>query len=248
MGFKSKLRSIVEDNTTTRGKIFDYTIDVLIILSIIAFSIETFPDNSEETKELLHRFDILCFFVFSIEYVLRIYVAKKKSKYLFSFYGIIDFLAIAPFFLSSFLDLRFLRAFRILKIFRSLQLKKFNLAIKRIEIASKLIKEELTLFFIVIFILIFTVSSGIYYFENEAQPETFKSVFHSMWWAVVTLATVGYGDVVPITLGGRIFTIIVLILGLLIVTVPAGLSATSLIKAREIQEEEEGKKSKNKLE
>ena len=69
-----------------------------------------------------------------------------------------------------------------------------------------------------------------------------------MWWAVVTLATVGYGDVVPITLGGRIFTIIVLILGLLIVTVPAGLSATSLIKAREIQEEEERKKSKNKLE
>ena len=104
------------------------------------------------------------------------------------------------------------------------------------------------MFFIVIFILIFTVSSGIYYFENEAQPETFKSVFHSMWWAVVTLATVGYGDVVPITLGGRIFTIIVLILGLLIVTVPAGLSATSLIKAREIQEEEERKKSKNKLE
>ena len=248
MGFKSKLRSIVEDNTTTRGKIFDYTIDVLIILSIIAFSIETFPDNSEKTKELLYKFDILCFFVFSVEYVLRIYVAKKKSKYLFSFYGIIDFLAIAPFFLSSFLDLRFLRAFRILKIFRSLQLKKYNLAIKRIEIASKLIKEELTLFFIVIFILIFTVSSGIYYFENEAQPETFKSVFHSMWWAVVTLATVGYGDVVPITLGGRIFTIIVLILGLLIVTVPAGLSATSLIKAREIQEEEERKKSKNKLE
>ena len=248
MGFKSKLRSIVEDNTTTRGKIFDYTIDLLIILSIIAFSIETFPDNSEKTKELLYKFDILCFFVFSVEYVLRIYVAKKKSKYLFSFYGIIDFLAIAPFFLSSFLDLRFLRAFRILKIFRSLQLKKFNLAIKRIEIASKLIKEELTLFFIVIFILIFTVSSGIYYFENEAQPETFKSVFHSMWWAVVTLATVGYGDVVPITLGGRIFTIIVLILGLLIVTVPAGLSATSLIKAREIQEEEERKKSKNKLE
>ena len=244
MGFKSKLRSIVEDNTTTRGKIFDYTIDVLIILSIMAFSIETFPGNSDKTKELLYNFDILCFFVFSVEYLLRIYVAQKKSKYLFSFYGIIDFLAIAPFFLSSFLDLRFLRAFRILKIFRSLQLKKFDQAIKRIEIASKLIKEELTLFFIVIFILIFTVSSGIYYFKNEAQPETFKSVFHSMWWAVVTLATVGYGDVVPITLGGKIFTIIVLILGLLIVTVPAGLSATSLIKAREIQEEQEKQKEK----
>jgi voltage-gated potassium channel len=173
---------------------------------------------------------------------LRIYVAKKKTKYIFSFYGVIDFLAIAPFFLSSFLDLRFLRAFRILKIFRSLQSTKFNQAIKRISIASKLIKEELMLFFIVIFILIFTVSSGIYYFENEAQPETFKSVFHSMWWAVVTLMTVGYGDVVPVTLGGRIFTVIVLILGVLIVTVPAGLSATSLMKAREIQEKQERSK------
>ena len=171
-----------------------------------------------------------CFFVFSVEYVLRIYVAKKKSKYLFSFYGIIDFLAIAPFFLSSFLDLRFLRAFRILKIFRSLQLKKFNLAIKRIEIASKLIKEELTLFFIVIFILIFTVSSGIYYFENEAQPETFKSVFHSMWWAVATLTTVGYGDVYPITLGGKLFTTFIVFIGMGLVAVPTGLLASALAK------------------
>ena len=242
MSFKSKLRSVVEDNTTKKGKIFDYTIDLLIVLSIIAFSLETFPDNSKRTIEILNKFDIVCFIVFSIEYLLRIYVAKKKTKYLFSFYGVIDFLAIAPFFLSSFLDLRFLRAFRILKIFRSLQSTKFNQAIKRISIASKLIKEELMLFFIVIFILIFTVSSGIYYFENEAQPETFKSVFHSMWWAVVTLMTVGYGDVVPVTLGGRIFTVIVLILGVLIVTVPAGLSATSLMKAREIQEEQERNK------
>ena len=242
MSFRSKLRSVVEDNTTKKGKIFDYIIDLLIILSIIAFSIETFPDNSKRTIEILNKFDTVCFIVFSIEYLLRIYVAKKKTKYIFSFYGVIDFLAIAPFFLSSFIDLRFLRAFRILKIFRSLQSTKFNLAIKRISIASKLIKEELMLFFIVIFILIFTVSSGIYYFENEAQPETFKSVFHSMWWAVVTLMTVGYGDVVPVTLGGRIFTVIVLILGVLIVTVPAGLSATSLMKAREIQEEQERNK------
>jgi len=242
MTFRSKLRSVVEDNTTKKGKIFDYIIDLLIVLSIIAFSIETFPDNSKRTIEILEKFDIVCFIVFSIEYLLRIYVAKKKTKYIFSFYGVIDFLAIAPFFLSSFLDLRFLRAFRILKIFRSLQSTKFNQAIKRISIASKLIKEELMLFFIVIFILIFTVSSGIYYFENEAQPETFKSVFHSMWWAVVTLMTVGYGDVVPVTLGGRIFTVIVLILGVLIVTVPAGLSATSLMKAREIQEKQERSK------
>ena len=76
MSFKSKLRSVVEDNTTKKGKIFDYTIDLLIVLSIIAFSLETFPDNSKRTIEILNKFDIVCFIVFSIEYLLRIYVAK----------------------------------------------------------------------------------------------------------------------------------------------------------------------------
>jgi voltage-gated potassium channel len=83
--------------------------------------------------------------------------------------------------------------------------------------------------------LIFITSAGIYYFENEAQPETFKSIFHSAWWAIVTLTSVGYGDVYPITVGGRIFTFFVLMIGLGIVTVPAGLIASALSKAREIE-------------
>ena len=83
--------------------------------------------------------------------------------------------------------------------------------------------------------MIFITSAGIYYFENEAQPETFKSIFHSAWWAIVTLTSVGYGDVYPITVGGRIFTFFVLMIGLGIVTVPAGLIATALSKAREIE-------------
>ena len=91
------------------------------------------------------------------------------------------------------------------------------------------------LFLIVTFILIFVVSAGIYFFENEAQPDKFQSVFHSMWWTIVTLTTVGYGDVYPITAGGKIFTFFILILGLGIVTVPAGLVASSLSKAREIE-------------
>ena len=99
-----------------------------------------------------------------------------------------------------------------------------------------------------VFSLLLIFSVLIHFLEKDLQPEAFGNILDSMWYGIATLTTVGYGDVVPITLGGRIFTIIVLILGLLIVTVPAGLSATSLIKAREIQEEEERKKSKNKLE
>ena len=83
--------------------------------------------------------------------------------------------------------------------------------------------------------MIFIVSAGIYFFEHEAQPDKFQSIFHSMWWTIVTLTTVGYGDVYPITAGGKIFTFFILILGLGIVTVPAGLVASSLSKAREIE-------------
>ena len=96
------------------------------------------------------------------------------------------------------------------------------------------------LFMMVILILLFIVSAGIYFFENEAQPDVFTSIFHSVWWSIVTLTTVGYGDVYPITTGGKIFTFFVLIIGVGVVTVPAGLVATSLSKAREIQDEEQG--------
>ena len=125
-----------------------------------------------------------------------------------------------------------------MSLFRALKLIRYNKAISRFNIAIKLVKEELVLFLIVTVMMVFIVSFGIYYFENEAQPEAYKSVFHSMWWSIVTLTTVGYGDIYPITLGGKIFTFFVLIIGIGVVTIPAGLVATSLSKAREIQEKE----------
>ena len=89
-------------------------------------------------------------------------------------------------------------------------------------------KEELVLFSLATLFVIYISAVGIYYFENEVQPENFKSVFHSLWWAVATLTTVGYGDVFPITIGGRLFTFLVLMIGLSIVAVPAGLLASAL--------------------
>jgi|TARA_B110000305_G_scaffold228273_1_gene277864 voltage-gated potassium channel len=244
MSLKSKIRSVVEDNSTKKGKIFDYTIQLLILLSLVAFSIETLPNNSDELIEFLYVFEIFCITVFSIEYFLRILISNKPFNYIFSFYGIIDFLAIIPYYLSS-IDLRFLRAFRVFRVFRAFKLIKYNKALNRFQIAYRIVKEELTLFLVVILILLFIVSAGIYFFENQAQPEVFKSIFHSSWWSIVTLTTVGYGDVYPITLGGKIFTFFVLIIGVGVVTVPAGLVATSLSKAREIQDEEEKMKNKN---
>ena len=138
--------------------------------------------------------------------------------------------------MSGVLDLRFLRAFRVLRVFRVVKQIKYSDALKRFSKAFTIVKEEIILFFIITIVLIFITSAGIYYFEHEAQPEVFKSVFHSAWWSIVTLTTVGYGDVYPITLGGRIFTFFVLMIGVGLVTIPAGLVATALLKAIDNEE------------
>lgn len=234
---KKKLRIILEDNTTTLGRYFDYFIQVLIFLSLISFTIETLPDNEPSTILFLHYFELFCVVVFSVEYILRIYVHKNPFKYIFSFYGIIDLIAILPFYLRFSFDLRAMRAFRIFRIFRALKLIRYNKALRRFHIAADIIKEEMILFFITTLIFIYLASAGIYFFENEAQPLIFKSVLHSGWWAIVTLTTVGYGDVYPITDGGKIFTFFILLIGVGIITIPAGLIASALSKAREIDDE-----------
>jgi voltage-gated potassium channel len=232
---KERIRKIVEDNSSRKGKLFDYFIQVLILLSLVAFAISTLPNNTKETIRILNVFEITCVAIFTIEYALRVFVAEKPLKYIFSFYGIIDFLAIFPFYLRSVYDLRALRAFRVFRIFRTLKLIRYNKALNRFHIAAGIVKEEIVLFLIITAIFIFLASTGIYYFENAAQPEIFTSVIHSGWWAVVTLTTVGYGDVYPITVGGKIFTFFILIIGVGIVTIPAGLVASALSKAREIE-------------
>ena len=241
---KEKLRIIIEDNTSPKGKVFDYFIQILILLSLVAFTIETLPNNSINTINLLNAFELICVIIFTIEYLLRIFVSKKPFRYIFSFYGVIDLLAIFPFYLKGAYDLRALRAFRIFRIFRALKLIRYNKALNRFHIAARIVKEEMVLFFIVTAIFIFLASAGIYFFENKAQPELFSSVVHSGWWAISTLTTVGYGDVYPITVGGKIFTFFILLIGVGVVTVPAGLVASALSKAREIEEKDNIKKLK----
>jgi voltage-gated potassium channel len=233
---KKHIRKIIEDNTTKRGRYFDYFIQSIILLSLVSFSLETLPNLPKRVINFLETFEVVSITIFSVEYLMRVFVSKKPFRYIFSFYGVIDVLAILPFYLNRFLDLRFLRAFRIFRIFRALKLIRYNKALNRFNLAFKIVKEELVLFFIVTLILIFITSAGIYSFENEAQPDVFKSVFHSAWWSIVTLTTVGYGDVYPITLGGKVFTFFVLIIGIGIIAVPAGLIGTALSKARELED------------
>lgn len=241
---RERIRKIVEDNTTRNGRIFDYFIQVLILLSLVAFIVETLPNISASTAKKLKLFEISCVLIFTAEYFLRIYVAKKRFKYIFSFYGIIDLLAIFPFYINTFYDFRALRTFRVFRIFKSLQLVRYSKAFNRFHIAAGIIKEEMILFLMVTLIFVFLSASGIYYFEHTAQPKAFPSVLHSFWWAITTLTTVGYGDVYPITAGGRIFTFFILMIGIAVITIPAGLVASAFLKAREIEEEEVEKKRK----
>ncbi len=227
---KLKLKRIIEETDTKAGKAFNLSIQALILLSLLAFSIETLPDLDEQTKHYLRIFEIITVSIFTIEYFLRIFVADKKLSFIFSFYGVIDLCAILPFYITTGVDLRSIRIFRMLRLFRIFKILRYSNALKRFIYAIKLVKEELVLFVVVTLFLLFVSSVGIYYFENPAQPEEFKSVFHCLWWAIITLTTVGYGDVYPITVGGKIFTYVIVLIGLGIVAIPAGLFASALTK------------------
>lgn len=233
------LKQIIEQRDTKLGMAFDLSIQALIILSLIAFSITTLPNLPEVWERWLGYFEVVTIAIFTIEYLLRLIVADRKLAFAFSFFGLVDLLAILPFYISLGFDLRSVRAFRLLRLLRVFKLARYNKAIQRFHRALLIAREEIVLFLFATAILLYLAAVGIYHFEHDAQPEEFASVFHSLWWAVVTLTTVGYGDVYPATVGGRMFTFFVLLVGLGVVSIPAGLVASALSKAREFEEEEE---------
>jgi voltage-gated potassium channel len=230
------LRTLVEENDTPQGRVFDLAIQSLIVLSLASYSVSTLPDLSAEMQRYLDFFEASCIAIFTVEYVLRLIVARRPIRFIFSVYGLIDILSILPFYFGIYtgkgLDLRYIRIIRLLRLFRTLKLVRYSNALDRFRQALAMVREELILFGSVALIAIYLSAVGIYLFENEAQPETFRSVFDGLWWAVATLTTVGYGDVFPVTVGGRLFTFAVLIVGLAIVAVPTGLLASALAKTR----------------
>ncbi|QDT18829.1 ion transporter [Gimesia chilikensis] len=230
------LKQVVEDSDTKAGKTFDLFIQAVIVISLVSFTIETLPDLSPTTRTFLRGIEIVSVIIFTVEYLARVLVASNRPAFIFSFFGIIDLLAILPFYLGMGLDLRSLRAFRLLRLVRIFKLARYSAAARRFHRAFLIAKEELALFLFATLIIIYLAAVGIYHFENPAQPEAFSSVFHSLWWAVSTLTTVGYGDIYPVTAGGKIFTFFILAAGLGIVSIPAGLVASALAKAREMED------------
>ncbi|TWT88734.1 Cyclic nucleotide-gated potassium channel [Pseudobythopirellula maris] len=232
---KESLRVIVERSDTAAGRAFDLAVQSVILVSLVAYSLETLPGLSPWARQTLGAIETATTMLFVAEYGLRLAVAQRPLAYAGSFFGVIDLLAFLPSLLSLGFDARALRALRLLRLFRLLKLARYNAAVRRLHLALRIAWEELVLFFCGATILLYLAAVGIHHFEHEAQPEAFASVFHALWWAVATLTTVGYGDVVPVTSGGRAFTFLVLVGGLGVVATPAGLVASALSKAREIE-------------
>lgn len=225
------------------GRWLDVMLQVIIVINLVTLALETMPNLSEEQINRLNFVEIVSIAIFTVEYLARCLLSRPVLRYALSFYGLIDLLSIAPFFLSAGLDLRGARALRLMRLFRLFKLTRYSKAARRYRHAFLIAKEELVLFGCAALIILYLAAVGIHYFESEAQPDKFASIPDSLWWAIVTLTTVGYGDVYPITVGGRFFTSVVLIMGLGFVAVPTGLLAGALAKAREqekqLEEQEE---------
>ncbi len=234
---KTRLKIIVEGRDTPAGRRFDWFVQGLIFLSLAIFSLDTLPDLGTATRAWLGGMEIAIILIFTAEYAARLYVADKKFRYARSFYGCIDLLVILPFYLAFLyppigMNTGGLRVFRCFQLLWLLKIVRYSAALNRIRRALSIAKEEIILFFFASVIFIYLSSVGIYFFEKDAQPDTFRSIFHSLWWAVATLTTVGYGDIYPITAGGRVFTFLILMFGIGLFAVPSGLLASALGKVR----------------
>ena len=219
------------DTSTKLGHRIELFIQILIIISIINFTVQTLPNINPTYQKVSNSIEVVSVFFFSLEYFLRLLSSKKPFKFIFSFFGIVDLLAILPFYLTLGADLKSLRAVRLFRLLRLLKFLRYGDTLKNLKQSFDNVKKELTLFSAATLLLIYFSSVGIYFFENEAQPDAFSSVFSAMWWSVATLTTVGYGDIYPITTGGKIFSTFIVFIGLGLVAVPTGLIASSLTQA-----------------
>ena len=222
------------------SRIWDLSLFGLVVLNLIAVAFESVPTLQKNYGTWFYNFEIFSVVVFTIEYVSRVWSApakrnlekketsfKARIRYIFSFYGLIDLVAILPFYIQALfpgLDLRVLRALRLLRI---LKLNHYNSALD--DLFGAILEEKKSfLTTLYIFSVAFVLSSSlIYYAEHRVQPEAFRSIPDAMYWSIITLTTVGYGDVSPITVFGKSIAAITAIFGVVVVALLTGIVANS---------------------
>ncbi|MBH45590.1 MAG: potassium channel protein [Flavobacteriaceae bacterium] len=218
--------------------LFDKFIYILIIANVIAMILESHVSIRDVYGSYFHVFEGISIYIFSFEYLFRIRLSFQEKrmkgvyKYVFSAYGLIDLISILPFFLNQFIkvDGRFLRILRLFRLTRIFKLGRGSSSLKLFIKALNGVKNELKFTLFLSLLAILFSASAIYYLEHEAQPEKFSSITESIWWATVSLATVGYGDVYPVTAGGKIFASFISLIGIGIVAIPTGIISASFVE------------------
>ncbi len=231
----------------TPSRVFDLAIMTLIILNIFAVILETVKSIESEYSFWLRSFELFSVIIFSAEYIMRLWLCtvdfryksavKGRLKYMLSPMALIDLLAILPFYIPMIitLDLRFLRALRLMRLMRLLKIGRYSESLKKFGVVLRLKKEELGITVFIVALLLILTSSIMYYIEHEAQPDAISSIPMAMWSAVATLTTVGYGDVYPVTVLGKLLGAVIAVLGVGMVALPAGIIASGFTEQIHIE-------------
>lgn len=225
----------------TASRVFDVSMMGLIILNLIALSVETVVWIHSAWPVGFFVFECVSVGIFTVEYAVRVWCCVESPKYrrlvvgrllfMLSVFAIIDLLAILPFYLPFLgLDLRFLRIARLFRVFRVAKLGRYSGAVRTLGNVLRSRKEELGVTLFVLIVLLLLASCLMYFAEHEAQPEVFSSIPAAMWWGVTTLTTVGYGDVYPVTIAGKIVASIIAILGIGMFALPTGILGAGFVE------------------
>jgi len=232
--WKRKLHEIIYEADTPAGKWFDIILLFLILTSIAVVMLESIEEIGNNYTYELNLVEWIITILFTLEYIARIVVIKKPKEYIFSFYGIIDFFSTIPKYLSLIFveatgGLVALRALRLLRVFRILKLARFIGEGNELMSALKASKAKISVFLLAIFMLCIILGTLMYMVE-EGSGGGFTSIPHSVYWAIVTLTTVGYGDIAPVTPLGQFIASIIMILGYAVIAVPTGIVSSEMTK------------------
>ena len=231
---KHRLHEIIYEADTRGGKLFDVILLIAILASILFVMLESVQSIDEKYGSFLDVAEWVITILFSLEYVLRIVTVKKPWKYIFSFYGIIDLLSTIPKYVSLILidshNLAVLRALRLLRIFRILKIARYIGASNRLLLALRSSRAKIAVF--LLFVLILCIILGTIMYMIEGAENGFTSIPRSVYWAIVTLTTVGYGDIAPVTALGQLIASAIMILGYAIIAIPTGIVGSEMMNAK----------------
>lgn len=237
-GWRQKMNVIIFGTDTLWGKTFDIILLIVIILSILTVMLESVKSIANKYGDELIIIEWIFTIMFSIEYLARIIASPKPFKYIFSYLGIIDFLAITPTFLNIFFKgshaVVVIRSIRLIRIFRIFKLARYMGGAKTIYTALRASIPKIVVFLVAVVSLTIIFGTFMYLFEGH-KNEGFADIPTSIYWAVVTLTTVGYGDITPITLLGKVMASVIMILGYGIIAVPTGIVTGEFIHEKKLR-------------